>query len=476
MSIAGQASASSDDSWQSVDDPSTGAPYARIPVATRADVQRAFDAATGAFKVWSRTPLSDRLAAVDAFAESLEVNRQRLTSAEVTDVGKLARVVDVELTAAIAGVRTIARLMTELNDLPDGSDGGAARVVWEPRGVLVHVIPWNAPLLASIRRIAVTLATGNTAVVKPSTLAPVTPLMLAEIVASLEVPNGAVNVVTGPGPTVGRWMLESPSAAMVSLTGSTETGRLALELLGRNLVPATVELGGKSPQIVFPDAPWLEAVDAVVNGFTRHAGQVCTCGTRLLVHESIHDEFVDAVVERAAGMRVGDARDSTSQMGPLISAEQRQRVTGFVDRAKGLGRQVVTGGSAVSGKGYFYRPTVAIGIRADDELFSEEVFGPVLAVTAFKDDGEAVRLANGTSYGLAAAVWTNDPARAQATVRSVDAGAVWVNCYWPGRVDVSWEGRKNSGIGPLEFGIEALRDVMVPKQVVVSGDAVPAWW
>jgi betaine-aldehyde dehydrogenase len=476
MSIAGQASASSDETWHSILNPSTGAAYARVPIATQTDVQRAFEAATEAFGIWSRTPLPERLAAVHAFADRLERDRQGLTAAEVTDVGKLARVVDAEFAAAITGVRTIARLMNELADLPDGSDGGAARVVWEPRGVLAHVIPWNAPLLASIRRIAVTLATGNTAVIKPSTLAPVTPLLLAEIVASLEVPAGAVNVVTGPGPTVGHWVLDSSSAAMVSLTGSPATGKIALELLGRKLVPATVELGGKSPQIVFPDSPWREAVEAVLNGFTRHAGQVCTCGTRLLVHESIHDAFVDAVVERAAGLRVGDAHEATSQMGPLISAEQRERVTGFVERSRTIGRHIATGGEAGAGEGFYYRPTVAVGVRPEDELFLEEVFGPVLSVTTFKDVAEAVHLANATSYGLAAAVWTSDAARAEDVVRSVDAGAVWVNCYWPGRVDLSWEGRKESGIGPLEFGIEALRDVMVPKQVVVAGSAVPAWW
>ena len=326
-------------------------------------MRQAVAAAADALARWRTVPVAERRALVDAFADGVERHCDELVEIEVRQAGKLTHEVRREVPGLVRQLRAFGSLAETFDwELPEASTG--TRVVWEPVGVVASLLPWNAPLNAAARRIAVTVATATTTVIKPSTLGPVSPLRLAEIALEAGVPAGVINVVTGPGEVTGRALLAHPGIAKGSFTGSGETGRDILRRASRRLLPVAAELGGKAPQIVFPDAPWERAQAGVLRGFTRNAGQICTSGTRLLVHASIADRFVSELVDRAAAMRVGPAADPASDMGPQISAAHRDSIDGFVQRARAAGRTIATGGGAAPGAGYFYRPTVVTGVES----------------------------------------------------------------------------------------------------------------
>jgi acyl-CoA reductase-like NAD-dependent aldehyde dehydrogenase len=448
-------------------DPSTAQAYAMVGVADRADVDRAVMAASDALDTWRTVPVDARRALVDAFADGIERHKAELVEIEVRQTGKLTREVEREIPGLVAQIRAFGTL-AEAFEWEVRDEGRGVQLAWEPIGVVASLLPWNAPLNAAARRIAVTIATATTTVIKPSMLGPLSPLRLAEIACDAGVPAGVINVVTGPGERTGRALLAHPGISKGSFTGSVETGRDVLRRATRRLLPVAAELGGKAPQIVFADAPWELAQAGVLRGFTRNAGQICTSGTRLLVHASIADRFVDELVTRAAAMRVGPASDPASDMGPQISAAHRVSIDGFVQRARAAGRTVATGGHVVPGDGFFYRPTVVTGVDAADELFQEEVFGPVLAVTRFETVDEAVGLANGTAYGFVAGIWTGDHELGVRVARRVEAGACWINAYWANRPDLSNVPRRNSGAGAPDSGIEGLREYLTPKQVAIA--------
>jgi aldehyde dehydrogenase (NAD+) len=402
-----------------------------------------------------------------AIATALEASSEELVDLEVRNVGKLTAEVRRELPGSLSQFRTLADQMVEFEPKPP-TTASAATVVWEPLGVVGSVIPWNAPMSAMLRRMAVTIATGNTLVIKPSQFAPLTPLRIAELSERAGLPAGVVNVVTGPGSTVGRWLAHHQDIAKVSFMGGQEAGAEVLRNAAEALIPTVLELGGKSPQIVFDDAPLEAAVVGVLRGFTRNAGQICTCGTRLLVQSSIARSVIDALVDRARAMRVGPANDPTSDMGPLISSAHRDKVDGFVRRARASGLRPATGGVFADGEGFFYRPTIFVDVDPHRELFQEEVFGPVLTVTTFKDYDEAMELANATRYGLVSGVWTADLKTAVRAAGDIDAGACWINGYWGGPSDLSRGSRRKSGMGALDFGVEGLREFLSPKQIAIA--------
>jgi aldehyde dehydrogenase (NAD+) len=469
MRIGGKAVTSASDSWIDLIDPSTGRVFARTPNASAADVDSAVNAALAAFPLWARTSIPDRQAVMRAIADVLERSSDELVDLEVRNVGKLTSEVRHELHGSIRQFRKLADQVSEFEPHPPTTASGAA-VVWVPLGVIGSVIPWNAPMSAMLRRMGCTIATGNTLVIKPSQFAPLTPLRITELAEEAGLPPGVVNVVTGPGSTVGRWLARHPGIAKLSFMGGQEAGAEVLRTAAERIVPTVLELGGKSPQVVFEDASLDLAVPAVLRGFTRNAGQICTCGTRLLVHEAIADEMVERLVVEARAMRVGPASEADSDMGPLISADHRKKVDGFVQRAREAGLRPATGGAFGAGDGYFYRPTIFTDVAPTAEIFQEEIFGPVLTVTKFRDYEHAIELANATRYGLVSAVWTKDLGKAVRAATDIDAGACWINGYWSGPTDLSRGSRRKSGIGALDFGVEGLREFLSPKQIAIAGN------
>ena len=407
-----------------------------------------------------------------AIAARAEAASEELIALEVANVGKLTSEVRREIRGSLEQLRSFATLVREF-DSADPS-AGETKLFWEPVGVVASIVPWNAPMNVMFRRMAVTVATGTTTVLKPSHVAPLTPLVLAGLAEEAGLPPGVVNVVTGQGSEVGAYLARHPGIAKISFLGSQEVGEQLLREAAARFVPAAVELGGKSPQVVTEDAPWDAAISGVLRGFTRNAGQICSCGTRLIVAELIAPAFVEELVARAGSMLVGPADEPATEMGPLITAEHRTEVDGYVDRARRVGRPVLTGGDLVPGEGFFYRPTIVGDVHSDDEIFQEEVFGPVLTVTTFRDDRDAIRLANATRYGLVAGIWSQDEERALRLANGIDSGACWINGYWNSPSWMSRSAHRRSGFGALDYGVEGLREYLVPKQISIAAQTRPA--
>jgi acyl-CoA reductase-like NAD-dependent aldehyde dehydrogenase len=469
MRIGGKSVASASHDWIDLVDPSTGRVFARTPSASQAELDAAVGAAVAAFAPWSRTSIPQRQAVMRAIADLLERSGDELIDLEVRNIGKLTPEVRRELQGSLRQFRSLADQVSEFEPHPPTTASGAA-VVWVPLGVIGSVIPWNAPMSAMLRRMACTIATGNTLVIKPSQFGSLTPLRINELAEEAGLPPGVVNVVTGPGSTVGRWLARHPGIAKLSFMGGQEAGAEVLRTAAERIVPTVLELGGKSPQVVFDDAELELAVPAVLRGFTRNAGQICTCGTRLLVQETVADQMVERLVTEARAMRVGPASQAGSDMGPLITAGHRAKVDGFVQRAREAGLRPATGGVFGAGDGYFYRPTIFTGVAPMAEIFQEEIFGPVLTVTPFRDYAHAIELANATRYGLVSAVWTRDLEKAVRAATDIDAGACWINGYWSGPTDLSRGSRRKSGFGALDFGVEGLREFLSPKQISIAGN------
>jgi aldehyde dehydrogenase (NAD+)/betaine-aldehyde dehydrogenase len=343
--------------------------------------------------------------------------------------------------------------------------------IFEPHGVTAHIIPWNYPLQILGRSLAPSLATGNCAVVKPAEEAPLTALKLAELVLEAGLPEGAVNVVPGLGETAGAALTAHPGVSHISFTGSVEVGRLIAHAAASLIIPATLELGGKSPNIVFADADLDRAAPIIANSILQCGGQTCSAGSRLLVEDAVHDELVSRLRDIFAGIEIGSSLDDPG-LGPLISAQQRDRVLSYIDIGATEG-QLVYGGNRLSGgkfgEGYFIEPAILDGISADSRVFQEEIFGPVLSVTSFDGVDEAVELANATNYALVAGVWTANINTAQRLVREVVSGQIFVNSYGAsGGVELPFGGFKESGYG-REKGAEGLRGfVQIKTSVVVS--------
>jgi 5-carboxymethyl-2-hydroxymuconic-semialdehyde dehydrogenase len=326
-------------------------------------------------------------------------------------------------------------------------DGNAERVTWDPSGVTAVVTPWNAPLMLATWRVAPALATGNTVVQKPPEWAPLTASMLGDIAHEAGLPDGAYNVLQGIGEEAGAALVADPDVDRVAFTGSVETGRLVAAAAGANLTPTSLELGGKSPFLIFADTDLDAAVKQAVNQFDN-AGQVCLAGTRLLIEAPMYDAFVDRLTAAAGAIMQGDPRDDATDIGPQITREHFDRVDGFVRRAKADGARVVFGGGPTDELGgLYYRPTLFVDAPEASEILTKEVFGPVLTAQAFADEEEAVALANATEYGLAAILYTGDQGRARRVSERLVAGTVWVNCFFVRDLNAPFGGSRRSGVG-----------------------------
>ncbi|MFN2389898.1 MAG: aldehyde dehydrogenase [Actinomycetota bacterium] len=463
--------AASGDTFQ-VYDPSTGRVVTEVPRGRAEDVDAAVTAARTAFDDgrWSSVRPGKRTEVLYKLGELVKRNINELAQLESVDTGKPIKQASGEIWTVSDVFRYYSGWPTKFygETNPTGDDL-LVYSLREPIGVCGGIIPWNFPLIMAAWKLAPALAFGNTCVLKPAEQTPLTALRLGELCLEAGVPEGVVNVVTGFGPEAGAAVAEHPGVDKVAFTGSTEVGRKILHASAGNLKRVTLELGGKSPNIVFGDANLRRASKGSMLGVFANAGQVCTAGTRILVEQTIHDEFVTALVDATGKMKLGPGLDEESAIGPLVSAEQLERVTGYIDIGRSEGAEVVAGGvrSAELGEGYFVEPTVFTGVRNDMRIAQEEIFGPVAAVIEVAGVDEAIAVANDTMYGLAAAVWTNDVSTAHRVARGIKAGTVWVNTtglYDPG---VSFGGYKQSGYG-RELGLHSMESYTQTKSVWVN--------
>jgi 1-pyrroline dehydrogenase len=449
--------------------PATGEVFARVPEGTAADVDRAVAAASRARIPWRDTTPGRRQELLLALADVIDRHGEELAALESLNVGKPRSLAAEELPICADELRFFAGA-ARTTSAPAAGEYGAgytSMVRREPLGIVGQIAPWNYPLMMAIWKIAPALAGGNTVVLKPSELTPVSTLRFAELVAGI-LPPGVLNVVTGDGPGVGEAIVRHPEIALVSLTGSVATGKGIARAAADTLKRVHLELGGKAPVIVFDDADPKAVAEGLRIASFLNSGQDCTAASRVLAAPGIYEALLEELVGAAASLTVGDpAAGEQIEMGPVISAGQQERVLGFLDRATSAGAHLLTGGSAGSDRGFFVQPTVVAGVRQQSEIVQREVFGPVVTVQRLQDAGEAFALANDVPYGLAASVWTRDTATAMEAVRQLDFGCVWINDHLPFLSEMPHGGFKESGYGK-DLSVYALEDYTRVKHAMIK--------
>lgn len=448
-------------------DPATGGPLAEVARLGSAEVDAAVEAAQSCWPLYRRRSAADRGGLLRAMARLVRRDADRLAVLESRDVGKPLRQarIDVEVCARYFDFYAGA-VQALCGDTLPRMDGVVAFTQPEPLGVTAHITPWNYPLQMAARTVAPALATGNCCVLKPAEDAPLSSVELGRLALEAGFPPGAFNVVPGFGHEAGAALAANGGIDHISFTGSREVGASVAAAAARNIVPATLELGGKSPHLVFDDADLNVAVPTIVTTILQNAGQTCSAGTRLLLHEAVAGEMVDRIAERFRGVTVGRGLDDPD-LGPLISDKQRRRVAELVQKGRHEAT-LVCGGSPLPGEGFFFEPTLFTDVDPFSVIAREEIFGPVLVASTFADEGEAVELANATDYGLVAAVWTANLGRAHRLADDIRAGQVYVNGYGAGGgVELPFGGFKKSGFG-REKGLQALLGYTQVKTVVVS--------
>jgi phenylacetaldehyde dehydrogenase len=442
--------------------PATGEVLAHVAEGDKEDIDRAVAAARAAFEkgAWRDITPSERGRLIWKLADLLEKHAEEFAQLECLDQGKplaLARVADIPV--SIDQLRYYAGWATKVegSTIPISAHGAKflAYTLREPVGVVGQIIPWNFPMVMATLKLAPALATGCTVVLKPAEQTPLTALMLGELVHEAGIPDGVVNIVTGYGETAGAALASHPDVDKVAFTGSTEVGKLIVKAAIGNLKKVSLELGGKSPNIVFQDAEIESAIPGAANAIFFNQGQVCCAGSRLYVEDKQFDKVVEGVSQIASKLRVGPGMESTSDMGPLVSEEQMNRVCSYLESGLSEGAKAVTGGSRHGEKGYFVKPTVLVNTNEKMKVVREEIFGPVVTVMPFKDVDDLVAKANNTPFGLAAAVWTRDIKKAHRTAAALRAGTVWINCYGVLDSAMPFGGYKQSGWG-REMGKEML--------------------
>ncbi|MGE7271235.1 aldehyde dehydrogenase family protein [Brevibacillus panacihumi] len=465
-----------------VRNPANGEVIALAAKGTREDAQRAIQAARFAFDEggWGESKARDRAELLWKVADLIEARAEEFAQTDTRNNGKPLRESRYDVSDAVNQFRYYAGLCTkpqgQTYDVPDEI---SAMVVREPIGVVGAITCWNYPLVMNAQKMAPALAAGNTLVLKPADLTPLSTIMLFECLEQAGFPPGVANLVTGPGSVVGDEISRNELVDKVAFTGGTETGIAIMKNAADTVKKLSLELGGKSPNIVFADADFETAVDYALFAIFANQGEVCSAGSRLLLQEEIYEPFLARLVERAQKIVVGDGSDPETEMGPLISKEHMERVLAYIQLGRDEGAQLLCGGNRLTdrgrGNGYFVEPTIFAVDRQDLRIVQEEIFGPVLVVQKFTTEQEAIRLANSTKYGLAGGVFTNDGAKAQRVIRKLRAGITWINTYHPTFNEAPWGGYKMSGIGRElgTYGYEAYTEV---KQINVNLQVQPIGW
>jgi acyl-CoA reductase-like NAD-dependent aldehyde dehydrogenase len=455
-------------------EPATGEPLAKAAVANEQDVDRAVDAARAALDGdWGRTAPTERSRLLHALADALVANRKELAELEARNVGKAISSVKAELAQAVENFRFYGSAIASIAGRSNPVGGSLLFYsLKEPVGVCGQIVPWNYPLMMTTWKLAPALAAGCTIVLKPDSATPLSALRMAELAGEVGFPPGTINVVPGPGPTVGAHLVRHPGVEKVAFTGSTTTGAEIMRLASDGIKRLILELGGKSPNLVFADANLDDAIPSSVWSIYYSAGQSCEARSRVLVERSIYDDFVARFSEAASSLKVGDPLDPETQVGSLISNEHRDRVHGYVETGREEGAEVVAGGESPDGKGAFYPPTVLAQVDNAMRVAQEEIFGPVVTVIPFEDEKDATRIANDVRYGLMATVWTGDPGRGHRLARRIKAGTVGINMPFTAFPGIPFGGYKQSGFG-RELGLETLDAYLETKSVIVSTSPKP---
>ncbi|GAA4340796.1 aldehyde dehydrogenase family protein [Variovorax defluvii] len=449
--------------------PATEEVLTQVAEADTQDVDAAVAAARRAFEgpSWSGISPHERGRYLTKIADAIEAHAEELAAIESLDIGAPLSFTRGQVAATAERFRYYAGWTSKIYGTTNASD--ASRFIYmvrEPMGVCALINAWNFPLVMAASKLAPALACGNTMVLKPAEQSPLTTLRLAELIQEAGVPDGVVNVLQGYGAVVGAAMAAHPDVDKIAFTGSTAVGRSIVQASAGNMKKATLELGGKSPNIIFADADLAKAIKASAQAFCRNSGQICSAGTRLLVHESVYDEVKAGIVAAAAGFKVGSPFASDTDLGPLISARQMDRVLSYIDTGRKEGAELALGGSRVGKTGFFVEPTVFANVANDMTIAREEIFGPVLSIIKFKDEADAIAQANDTTYGLAAAVWTRDVSRAHRMMRAIKSGRVWINTYAEGDPVMAIGGYKQSGYG-REMGAESIDAYTQTKSVLM---------
>ena len=455
--------------YSTILNPATEEVIAHVAAGSEKDVDTAAKAARAALKVWNGISAAERGRILNRLADLLEKNQEELIALESMNAGKpIASVRRQDMPAAIDTLRYYAGWTDKIigQVIPARTDA-LTYTVREPVGVVGAIVPWNFPLMIGIWKIAPALACGCTLIVKPAELTPMTAIRIGELALEAGIPPGVLNIVTGKGSVVGDAMVAHPQIDKITFTGSPKVGRGIMQGAAVNFKKITLELGGKSANIIFDDADLDSAVRGSASGIFFNAGQVCSAGSRILVHRKIHDEVVDRLIERAKHIRIGDTASDDTIMGPLVSRNQLNTVMDYIDIGKKEGACVAYGGQRVGEKGFYVSPTIFTDVRHEMRISQEEIFGPVASIIPFEDEEDAIRIANGTAFSLAAGIWSADVTRIHKVAHELRAGTVWINTYGYTDVRLPWGGTGESGFG-REHGEAALENFTEPKTIWLS--------